>query len=118
MYRAGSAVLRGAVRARFLSASLPHANFSAFPRFSAGLRLHDTLSRITLGAKRFYSDRNEKEPEEPIESSDSSSLELYNELGGMSPINVPNELPNVPILAINRYPLFPGFIKKVDVSLN
>ncbi|KAH7727604.1 ATP-dependent protease La family protein [Aphelenchoides avenae] len=32
-----------------------------------------------------------------------------------STINVPDNLPNVPIIAINRYPLFPGFIKKVDI---
>lgn len=36
----------------------------------------------------------------------------------MSPIQVPADMPNVPMLAINRYPLFPGFIKKVDVRLD
>ncbi|VDM62339.1 unnamed protein product [Angiostrongylus costaricensis] len=35
----------------------------------------------------------------------------------MSTINIPDVFPIVPVLAINRYPLFPGFIKKVDVSL-
>ncbi|ETN73117.1 hypothetical protein NECAME_18515, partial [Necator americanus] len=34
---------------------------------------------------------------------------------GMSTINVPDVFPIVPLLAINRYPLFPGFIKKVDI---
>jgi hypothetical protein len=28
---------------------------------------------------------------------------------------IPENLPDVPIVAINRYPFFPGFIKKVDV---
>src|SRR5690348_8998698 len=32
-------------------------------------------------------------------------------------ITVPDVWPNVPVIAINRYPLFPGFIKKVDVCL-
>lgn len=32
-----------------------------------------------------------------------------------SPINIPEFWPNIPVIAINRYPLFPGFIKKVDV---
>jgi Lon-like ATP-dependent protease len=34
----------------------------------------------------------------------------------MAPIQIPENFPNVPIISINRYPLFPGFIKKVDVS--
>ena len=33
-----------------------------------------------------------------------------------SPVTVPEVWPEVPIVAINRHPLFPGFIKKVDVS--
>ncbi|TKR63399.1 hypothetical protein L596_027235 [Steinernema carpocapsae] len=37
--------------------------------------------------------------------------------GPMTPstITVPENWPNVPMIAINRYPLFPGFIKKVDI---
>ncbi|VDO43131.1 unnamed protein product [Haemonchus placei] len=34
---------------------------------------------------------------------------------GMSTINIPDVFPIVPVIAINRYPLFPGFIKKVDI---
>ncbi|VDL84908.1 unnamed protein product, partial [Nippostrongylus brasiliensis] len=33
----------------------------------------------------------------------------------MSTINIPDVFPIVPLIAINRYPLFPGFIKKVDI---
>jgi len=32
-----------------------------------------------------------------------------------SPVTVPEVWPEVPIIAINRHPLFPGFIKKVDI---
>lgn len=60
------------------------------------------------GERRFYSTHDD-----PIAVDD--SLELYKDLGGMSPIQVPADMPNVPMLAINRYPLFPGFIKKVDI---
>lgn len=28
---------------------------------------------------------------------------------------MPEDFPIIPIIAINRYPLFPGFIKKVDI---
>uniref|UniRef100_A0A914ZSH4 Lon protease homolog, mitochondrial n=1 Tax=Parascaris univalens TaxID=6257 RepID=A0A914ZSH4_PARUN len=35
--------------------------------------------------------------------------------GSMSTITVPENWPIVPIIAVNRYPLFPGFIKKVDI---
>ena len=39
------------------------------------------------------------------------------ESGAPSPQTVPDFWPNVPLIAINRYPLFPGFIKKVDVRV-
>lgn len=34
----------------------------------------------------------------------------------MSTVTVPDEWPIVPVIAINRYPLFPGFIKRIIVS--
>uniref|UniRef100_A0A914Z1S4 Lon protease homolog, mitochondrial n=1 Tax=Panagrolaimus superbus TaxID=310955 RepID=A0A914Z1S4_9BILA len=41
---------------------------------------------------------------------------VENELGGTpSPQTIPDIYPNVPLIAVNRYPLFPGFIKKVDI---
>lgn len=30
---------------------------------------------------------------------------------------IPDHLPDVPIVAINRHPLFPGYVKQVNVSL-
>uniref|UniRef100_A0A183VAQ1 Lon N-terminal domain-containing protein n=1 Tax=Toxocara canis TaxID=6265 RepID=A0A183VAQ1_TOXCA len=41
--------------------------------------------------------------------------DILSSSGSMSTITVPENWPIVPIVAINRYPLFPGFIKKVDV---
>ncbi|VDO65030.1 unnamed protein product [Heligmosomoides polygyrus] len=54
----------------------------------------------------------------PAPEEDPGALETAivegSDTSGMSTINVPDVFPIVPILAINRYPLFPGFIKKVD----
>uniref|UniRef100_A0A1I7UG91 Lon protease homolog, mitochondrial n=1 Tax=Caenorhabditis tropicalis TaxID=1561998 RepID=A0A1I7UG91_9PELO len=113
MYRTGAVVLRGAAlrRTRFFAASI-HQNFATFPQKNQSILMMKSMESA-MGAgnqKRFYSN---KDHEDPIAVDD--SLELYKDLGGMSPIQVPADMPNVPILAINRYPLFPGFIKKVDI---
>ncbi|PIC52590.1 hypothetical protein B9Z55_002631 [Caenorhabditis nigoni] len=113
MYRAGALLLRSAAlrRTRFLTASAQ--NFATFSSQRSSILLANPLEKSIGGAgnqKRFYSS---KDHDDPIAVDD--SLELYKDLGGMSPIQVPADMPNVPILAINRYPLFPGFIKKVDI---
>ncbi|ULU13068.1 hypothetical protein L3Y34_015931 [Caenorhabditis briggsae] len=112
MYRAGALVLRSATlrRTRFLAA---HQNFATISSQRSSVLLAKSLESSIGGAgnqKKFYSS---KDHDDPIAVDD--SLELYKDLGGMSPIQVPADMPNVPILAINRYPLFPGFIKKVDI---
>ncbi|CAI2299918.1 unnamed protein product [Caenorhabditis sp. 36 PRJEB53466] len=115
MYRLGARVLRGGLpRARTLSsASVPHVHFSTCSaRLIVGIQ-NRTIERGLAGQKRFYSSGKDKDYDESLAVEE--SLELYKDLGGMSPIHVPADMPNVPILAINRYPLFPGFIKKVDI---
>ncbi|UMM14005.1 hypothetical protein L5515_002006 [Caenorhabditis briggsae] len=114
MYRAGALVLRSATlrRTRFLAA---HQNFATISSQRSSVLLAKSLESSIGGAgnqKKFYSFRS-KDHDDPIAVDD--SLELYKDIGGMSPIQVPADMPNVPILAINRYPLFPGFIKKVDI---
>ncbi|KAF1770081.1 hypothetical protein GCK72_001899 [Caenorhabditis remanei] len=114
MYRAGALVLRGSAlrRTRLFTVSI-HQNFATFSQKS--ILTKPIVSTIAAGNQnKFYSSgfRN-KDHDDPIAVDD--SLELYKDLGGMSAIQVPADMPNVPILAINRYPLFPGFIKKVDI---
>uniref|UniRef100_A0A0N5A8M5 Lon protease homolog, mitochondrial n=1 Tax=Syphacia muris TaxID=451379 RepID=A0A0N5A8M5_9BILA len=41
--------------------------------------------------------------------------DILNTGASMSTITVPENWPIVPVVAVNRYPLFPGFIKKVDI---
>ena len=43
---------------------------------------------------------------------------IESDFGTPSTQTVPDVWPDVPLIAINRYPLFPGFIKKVDVCLS
>ncbi|CAI4221214.1 unnamed protein product [Auanema sp. JU1783] len=71
---------------------------------------------------RFYSSNsnnnndNKDEPSLDVNGdSESALIERSDFQHGMSTIEVPDSFPIVPIIAINRYPLFPGFIKKVDI---
>ena len=34
----------------------------------------------------------------------------------LAPISIPNELPEVPLLTVSRNPLFPRFVKMLEVS--
>ncbi|CAB3408936.1 unnamed protein product [Caenorhabditis bovis] len=104
MHRCSLAVIRCATRApRYL-------RFKTFaPSTSLSLQ-------FTNVQKRFYSSNNNNNNDEPISAQEENALEIISkDFTGMSTIQVPAEYPIVPILAINRYPLFPGFIKKVDI---
>ncbi|EGT60405.1 hypothetical protein CAEBREN_22196 [Caenorhabditis brenneri] len=115
MYRAGVVVLREAAlrRTRFLSATACQ-NFATFSQRNQSFLMMKSagMAGNTMGSqKRFYSNKDHDDPIAVEES-----LEVWNkDMVGMSPIQVPANMPDVPILAINRYPLFPGFIKKVDI---
>ena len=37
-------------------------------------------------------------------------------LGALAPITIPDVLPEIPVLAVSRNPLFPRFVKMVEVS--
>ncbi|CAJ0927688.1 unnamed protein product, partial [Mesorhabditis belari] len=52
-------------------------------------------------------------PMEPAEEIETALVQ--SDFGDMARMNIPELFPDVPIIAINRYPLFPGFIKKVDI---
>ncbi|CAI5437592.1 unnamed protein product [Caenorhabditis angaria] len=74
------------------------------------------IRAFSSGANNNNNNSNNNEDPTNITPSEEASLEIYTkDVGGMSPISVPAEMPIVPIIAINRYPLFPGFIKKVDI---
>ncbi|KAJ1374700.1 Lon protease mitochondrial [Parelaphostrongylus tenuis] len=79
--------------------------------------LFESTSR--LGQSRFYSSSSGGEGDTPAATEEAPAVETAivegSDMSGMSTINIPDVFPIVPILAINRYPLFPGFIKKVDV---
>nr|CDJ81713.1 Peptidase S16 and ATPase domain containing protein [Haemonchus contortus] len=71
-------------------------------------------------ARLFSSSSSNGESDSPATSEEESgTLETAivegTDAAGMSTINIPDVFPIVPVIAINRYPLFPGFIKKVDI---
>lgn len=75
--------------------------------------------------RQFSSNKNNENDDgsEPVDPSNDNPADIYLDQTHdpitqmLSPVTIPDEFPNVPIIAINRYPLFPGFIKKVDVRL-
>uniref|UniRef100_A0A1I8ACN6 Lon protease homolog, mitochondrial n=1 Tax=Steinernema glaseri TaxID=37863 RepID=A0A1I8ACN6_9BILA len=82
--------------------------------------LQPRLPLVTPG--RFYSSSNDSGNGDPADTPEPRPLEkeekdLIDEVIRATPstITVPDNWPNVPVIAINRYPLFPGFIKKVDI---
>ncbi|EPB75174.1 endopeptidase La [Ancylostoma ceylanicum] len=64
---------------------------------------------------RSNGDGEKPAPTEDDAASMETAIVEGTDISGMSTINVPDVFPIVPLLAINRYPLFPGFIKKVDI---
>ncbi|KAL6730952.1 hypothetical protein Aduo_001869 [Ancylostoma duodenale] len=78
------------------------------------------LSAFRVTQTRLFSSSSSGDGENPASpEDDAASLETAivegSDISGMSTINIPDVFPIVPLLAINRYPLFPGFIKKVDI---
>ncbi|KAK6730437.1 hypothetical protein RB195_007109 [Necator americanus] len=93
---------------------------AAIPRVSTSPVFRQPTLRIAQ--TRFYSSSSsgDGDPPNPAPAEDdTAALETAivegGDVSGMSTINVPDVFPIVPLLAINRYPLFPGFIKKVDI---
>ncbi|EYB85883.1 hypothetical protein Y032_0289g1510 [Ancylostoma ceylanicum] len=113
MLRWGAAGLRCAVRVPLFRAT----SLAVRPALRVS-RFSPSAFRVT-GARLFSSSSNgDGEKPAPTED-DAASMETAivegTDISGMSTINVPDVFPIVPLLAINRYPLFPGFIKKVDI---
>ncbi|KAK0427714.1 hypothetical protein QR680_010385 [Steinernema hermaphroditum] len=84
------------------------------------LSLQTPHSSVVPG--RFYSSSaNDNNNEDPAGGNEAKTAEkddtFAEEIIRSTPstITVPDNWPNVPLIAINRYPLFPGFIKKVDI---
>ncbi|KAI6179410.1 Lon protease-like protein, mitochondrial [Aphelenchoides besseyi] len=88
------------------------------------LTRHQQLNNVPLVylQRRFFSNsRNDDEgstndihiEEEDPTISDAHPPDPFQQ--SPSTVTVPDFFPNVPIIAINRFPLFPGFIKKVDI---
>jgi hypothetical protein len=62
------------------------------------------------------SNNNDNNNDNPDNNMRNISEIVESELGGApSPQTIPEVFPDVPLIAVNRYPLFPGFIKKVDI---
>ena len=65
-------------------------------------------------------DGKQREPDIVIEATESSDINSKSTVlpggGALSALTVPDVFPNVPIIAVNRNPVFPKFIKMIEVK--
>lgn len=62
------------------------------------------------------SSSNETESEQPSESEHPGVQVFSKQMGALTPMTVPEVWPIVPVIAVSRNPLFPKFIKMMEVS--
>ncbi|PIO62705.1 putative endopeptidase La [Teladorsagia circumcincta] len=117
MLRTGALCLRSALRRSWLRS----ASVFAVPRNAAVIRGPLLTLNSQQQVRLFSSSNGENDSPASSPEEDSGTLETAivegTDISGMSTINIPDVFPIVPVIAINRYPLFPGFIKKVDLKV-
>ena len=103
---------------RSLHLSTPHRMVAAFnSRFSASLKGDHHLT----GSARWLSS-NSDDPDDLSDSDLAATPHAVTPGAGglaqsaLSPINIPEFFPNVPVIAINRNPVFPKFVKLIEVT--
>lgn len=62
-------------------------------------------------------DGSSSEPEPPAEEPATVTETMY-PIGALTSMAVPEVFPNVPLIAINRNPVFPNFVKMIEVRLH
>lgn len=92
------------------------------PRISALLRgdHHHHHPSLVSSVRWLSSNNNDDNPDE-LSDSDLAATPHPVTPGGfassaLSPINIPDFFPNVPVIAINRNPVFPKFVKLIEVT--
>ena len=86
--------------------------FSSNPKDGPG-GADDAAAASNGGDDGNESDGGESDVEGEIH--DSGSQEFPNMQMALAPMTVPEEWPNVPVIAIKRHPVFPRFIKMIEV---
>merc|ERR1719427_1067170 len=80
---------------------------------------HNSLRLYSSGGKNDGGNNNNDDPDDVAKSEDSppviTSAGVPN-AGALSSITVPENFPNVPIIAVNRNPVFPRFIKMIEIK--
>lgn len=74
------------------------------------------LSQRQIYGRRFYSSENKNDPPEEDSAIKDETPLFSSQLPAT--VAVPEVWPQVPVIAINRNPVFPRFIKLIEVSLN
>ena len=77
-------------------------------------------SSFVIASRYFSSDssnKEEPEPEEPQQQNeDKIPPDAKNEQNALSTLQVPDFWPQLPVIAINRNPVFPKFIKMIEIT--
>uniref|UniRef100_A0A1I7RL37 Lon protease homolog, mitochondrial n=1 Tax=Bursaphelenchus xylophilus TaxID=6326 RepID=A0A1I7RL37_BURXY len=118
MYRLPTALLRYGMRSTGSYARRAGVSNWIFMNKKLG---YNNIQPNVVNRRLFSSDSNEggdgngKEGKPEVEETalEHTPVDFVSQV--LSPVSFPEHFPNVPVIAINRYPLFPGFIKKVDI---
>lgn len=76
----------------------------------------------TIAAQKYFSTESEDPPDppaaaaaEPEQSKTLATSNAFSDHPGLANIEIPKLFPNVPCIAVNRNPIFPNFVKMVEV---
>ena len=106
-----------------LRKQLPPSNLSLFSRCTQSMSAWYRKLLVVSGGVRVWSSASggDGEREEEEEDAGTLGIELLparNRMHAIAPVTIPDDFPEVPILAISRNPIFARFVKILEVSPN
>ncbi|KAJ8303937.1 hypothetical protein KUTeg_017520 [Tegillarca granosa] len=89
-----------------------------------GIPFHPGTSRTAYAAQqmhvRWFSSKSDegdkKDPPSETPASEPQIVQNAFPLGALTPLAIPEHYPRVPVIAINRNPVFPRFVKMIEVN--
>ncbi|KAF7495146.1 Lon protease -like protein [Sarcoptes scabiei] len=108
-------------RDRFLHSSSSSFRYNLFDNSNHSSLAQSSTKSIRYDQRRFLSnDANDENPEEEsdpdmIEQTLPKPNQIHQSPSALSTVNIPEYFPNVPVIAINRNPVFPKFVKLIEL---
>ncbi|GFO37962.1 lon protease homolog, mitochondrial [Plakobranchus ocellatus] len=105
------------------SLSLHHPLFNSQRSFQSRVKIfgQDVQRKISTSTRLFQNKKNDDEGSNPKEESEQEAepaqeMPHFSPVGALTTMSVPEFLPVVPVIAISRNPVFPRFVKMIEVT--